>query len=60
VGEGVVLPIYTYCSGFVIGQMRRHVETAAMFKAVQNLMTVILSEVGVLNTGISSLINTNL
>jgi hypothetical protein len=27
---------------------------------VQNLMTVILSEVGVLNTGISSLINTNL
>jgi hypothetical protein len=35
VGEGVLLPIYTNCSGFVIGQIRRYVEAAAMFKAAK-------------------------
>jgi hypothetical protein len=34
-GEWVVLPIYTNCSGSVIGQMSRHVETAAMLKAAK-------------------------
>jgi hypothetical protein len=35
VGEGMVLPIYTNCSGFVIGQIRRLMETATMLKAAK-------------------------
>jgi hypothetical protein len=34
-GEEVVLLIYTNCSGSVLGQMRRNVETAAMLKAAK-------------------------
>jgi hypothetical protein len=33
VGEGVVFPIYTNCSGFVIGQMRREDESVAKYKS---------------------------
>jgi hypothetical protein len=35
VGEGVILPTYTNCSGFVIDQIRGHVETVAMFIAAK-------------------------